>query len=99
MILKFVNIGLTQLLGKLWLNRQELTAEDFDLAESSKNEGILYVFPVFRTERIRQKIRRSAADDLFRVSFDTLFFSIPHIAPGGQLFFPKKTKNPHHDDP
>ena len=45
-----------------------LTAEDFDAAESSKNEGILDVFLVFRTVRMRQKIRCSAADDLFRVS-------------------------------
>ena len=55
-------------LGKLWINRQALTAEDFDAAESSKNEGILDVFPVFRTERMRQKIRCSAEGDLFRGS-------------------------------
>ncbi len=30
--------------------------------------GILYVFPVFGTAAWEQKIRRPAADDLFRVS-------------------------------
>ena len=55
-------------LGKLWLNRQELTAKDFGSRQDLENEGILYVFPIFQTADWEQKIRRSAADDLFRVS-------------------------------
>ena len=58
----------SQLLRKLWLNRQELAAEDFGSAESSGNGGILYVFPISRTERMRQKICCPAEDDLFRGS-------------------------------
>ena len=33
-----------------------------------ENEEILYVFPIFQTADWEQKIRRSAAVDLFRVS-------------------------------
>ena len=55
-------------LGKLWLNWQELAAKDFGSAEGSENGGILYVFPVFRTARMGQKIRCPAEDDLFRGS-------------------------------
>ncbi|MDD6856093.1 MAG: hypothetical protein PUD66_06695, partial [Oscillospiraceae bacterium] len=47
---------------------QELTARDFDLTEGLENRGILYVFPVFQTALSEQKIRCSAADDLFRGS-------------------------------
>ena len=65
------------LLRKLWLNRLALTARDFGSAESSKNGGILYVFPVFRTARMGQNIRCSAADDLFRGS---LAFCTQHFA-------------------
>ena len=50
------------------MNRQELAAEDFDSPEGSENGGILYVFPIFKTARMGQKIRRPAADDLFRAS-------------------------------
>ena len=50
------------------INRQELAAEDFSSAESYENGGILYVFPIFKTARIGRKIRRPAADDLFRDS-------------------------------
>ena len=42
--------------------------KDFASGQGSKNEGILYVFPIFRTDGWGQKIRRSAADDLIRVS-------------------------------
>ena len=45
-----------------------LAARDFDAAEGSEIGGILGVFPNFRTARMGQKIRRPAADDLFRVS-------------------------------
>ena len=45
-----------------------LTAEDFASAESLKSGGILYVFPAFQTVGLEQKIRRSAADELFRGS-------------------------------
>ena len=38
-----------------------------------ENEGILYVFPIFQTADWGQKIRRSAADDLFRVSSENIF--------------------------
>ncbi|MGM9550278.1 MAG: helix-turn-helix domain-containing protein [Faecousia sp.] len=43
-------------------------ARDFVTDESVKNEGILDVFLVFNTARMWQKIRHSAADDLFRGS-------------------------------
>ena len=56
------------ILGKLWLIRQELTARDFDSAKSTENAGILCVFPIFSTAWMGQKIRCSAADDLFRGS-------------------------------
>ncbi|MBP3305698.1 MAG: hypothetical protein J6L24_06990, partial [Oscillospiraceae bacterium] len=46
-------------------------AEDFGSDESSENEGILYVFPVFGTARLGQKIRLSAEDYLFRGSLRT----------------------------
>ena len=48
--------------------RQELKAEDFGQVESLKIAGILYVFPNFQTARLGQKIRCSAANDLFSVS-------------------------------
>lgn len=41
---------------------------DFDSDEGFQNEGTLYVFPVFETERLGQRIRPSPANDLFRVS-------------------------------
>ena len=40
-----------------------------------ENEGILYVFPIFQAAVWGQKIRRSAADDLFRVSLITRLLS------------------------
>jgi len=45
-------------------------ARDFVPYESVKNEGILYVFPIFNTARMEQKIRHPAAGDLFRVSLN-----------------------------
>ena len=36
--------------------------------ESMKKGGILYVFPLFHTAPVEQKIRHPPADDLFRVS-------------------------------
>ena len=65
-------MGLTCEIGNLCLNRQELAARDSSIAESSKNGGILYVFPGFGTERIGEKIRCPAGDDLFR---DSIVFS------------------------
>jgi len=41
---------------------------DFSLAEGFKSGGILCVFPGFEAARIEEKIRCSAAGDLFRVS-------------------------------
>ena len=35
------------------------SARDFGTSESTKNAGILDVFPIFRTARLGQKIRRS----------------------------------------
>ena len=60
--------GTPVLLGKLGINRLEPAAKDFGSAESSEIGGILDVFSDFRTARMRQKIRRPAADDLFRDS-------------------------------
>ena len=48
-----------------------MVAGDFGSDESSENEGILDVFPVFRTARMGQKTRYPAADDLFRVSLNS----------------------------
>ena len=53
------------------INRQALTARDFGTGEGLENTGILCVFPIFQTERLGQKIRCSAADDLFGVSENT----------------------------
>ncbi|MGM9549300.1 MAG: hypothetical protein ACI3V5_05600 [Faecousia sp.] len=47
-------------------------ARDFATDESVKNEGILDVFLVFNTARMWQKIRHSAAGDLFRASLKFL---------------------------
>ena len=40
------------------------SARDFDPSESMKNEGILDVFPIFRTARLGKKIRRSPQSPL-----------------------------------
>jgi len=48
--------------------RRELAARDFGSLGSMENEGILYVFPVFHTAPVGQKIRCPAEVELFRGS-------------------------------
>ena len=60
---------ISRLLRKLRIIRQALTARDFSSAERFKSGGILDVFPGFETARMEKKIRCSAADVLFGVSF------------------------------
>ncbi len=45
--------------------KRELTARDFGSPESMENVGILYVFPVFHTAPVGQKIRCPAEAELF----------------------------------
>ena len=49
--------------GAFTVIRQELTARDFDSAESIEIEEILCVFSNFSAARMRQKARCSAADE------------------------------------
>ena len=44
------------------------SARDFDPSESKENAEILDVFPIFHTERLRQKIRRSPLSSLCGVA-------------------------------
>ena len=44
------------------------SARDFGTSESMKNAGILDVFPIFRTARLGQKIRRSPQSSLCGVA-------------------------------
>ena len=48
-----------QMLGQRRIMGQGDSARYFDTSESMKNAGILDVFPIFRTARLGQKIRRS----------------------------------------
>ena len=46
------------------------SARDFAPGESMKNAGILYVFPIFYTARLEQKIRRSPQHPLRGVALE-----------------------------
>ena len=53
-------------LGQHRTIRQEPVARDFSSAESLENRGILGVFPVFQTARMRENTRHPAADAIVR---------------------------------
>ena len=53
-------------LGLHRIIRQGISARDFVPVQSSENEGILYVFPVFGTAELVQKIRLRSADVIVR---------------------------------
>ena len=53
-------------LGQHRTIRQEPVARDFSSAENLENRGILGVFPVFQTVRMREKTRHPAADAIVR---------------------------------
>ena len=51
------------------------SARDFGTSESTKNAGILDVFPIFRTARLGQKIRRSPQSPLCGAALVSILFS------------------------
>ena len=62
-------------LGQHRINRQGSSARDFVPVQSFKNEGILYVFPIFGTVEPVQKIRWDPQTHLCGVAFEDIIIN------------------------
>ena len=80
-------------LGQHRIMGQGDSVGDFDPSESMKNAGILDVFPIFRTARLGQKIRRSPQSPLCGVALVRKGIpdmpSLRHASTAGEILAPE----------